>query len=568
MTGDDELTPEAAEEAALLSQRFPWDTQWPAMFRWLQSWWEELVNNVMAIAKRVWDNAVYWGRFLWNWLVDRIEVGVEWVVRGIRNVTGYIWERLQALWNVISNLAKQVWDTVSDVVSSWAGTIWEWIKSLWDTIGDWFSSLGATIANFFTNLWQDISSAFTWLGREIVIHFQETWRVTKESFDFLGRQMAQLLVELPALIERKVIDPILDWLSNAWQWFVTFIREDLIGGIVAGFQWLSTWASRAVGNIIEAIVNYIAKITRIDPTNAPTVAGGLITLTGVMVLGLSTMTIAGELMHPMKELGFGHVSAMIGDCVNYKAISGAFMGALVGAAMTTPLRYYFNFALRPWLPGPGEIAESMSRDLFIDPDSINPELADGIRDLVGPDGGVAFEKRLLGYRGFHDEYYPMFKELANSRVGYFALAGIARGGVFDEKLFKGDLMRAGYFKPIRELLLDMYRRSAIEEAKGLYIGYPMGAFREGWFSEERLSRELIECGIPEPALPKYRHAAWIMYEVDLLSDRLAGLKDAYRKGLVTDGEFSGSLTGWGMASERAAEHLHREQIRRYGKPQD
>jgi len=233
--------------------------------------------------------------------------------------------------------------------------------------------------------------------------------------------------------------------------------------------------------------------------------------------------------------------------------------------LTTPLRYYFNYLVRPWLPDRRVIDEAMSRDLFMSPETLNPELAQGIKALVGPEGGEAFERRMLGYHGFADEWYPVYKELANSRVGYFALSAIARMGVFDEALFKSELMRAGYWERARELLLDMYRRTSVEEVRGLYVNDPLLAFREGWFDETRLRQELIECGIPKKGIDRYIHAAWIKYEVDLLSDRLAALKDAYRKGLVTDDDFIQRLTGWGMVEERAREHLHREQIRRYGK---
>lgn len=543
MTEGYELTPQAAEEAVSLFKRqkgnpIEWD--WlEALWSWLKSIWDKLWAIAAEAAAWVWS-------YVGPWLTSI----VDWV----RSVASQV-----------ANLASQLWNTISDVVSSWVTKVWGWIQEVLAKITQFFTALGASIANYFTDLWGKITGAFTSLGSQIAI-----W-----------------VTELPKTLEREFIDPITDWFQGfienivaipvrifqEWKrWLIDFpmfmledFGERVIYGLSTSFQWIGQWAEAAAGNVIEAIIGYIQKVGRIDPTNAPTVAGALMSLVGTGVFALSAMTIAGELMHPLKEIGMGHVSAMIGDVINYRVISGAFMGALVGAALSTPLRYYFNYTLRPWLPDRRVINEAMSRDMFGNPEDLNPELAPQIRALVGPGGWEAFERRMLGYHGFADEWYAVYKELANTRVGYFALAAVSRDGTFDEPIFKSELMRGGYGAPTRAMLLDMYRRASLGEVKGLYIGDPISAFKEGWFDEARLSRELIECGIPEASLPRYLHAAWIKYEVDLLSDRLAGLKEAYRKGLVTDDNFLGALTTWGMVTERATEHLTREQIRRYGK---
>lgn len=539
---DKDLTPEAAAEAVSLfkSQKgnpIEWD--WlGALWDWLKRLWAKLWALAAEAAEWVWSYVGPWLTGIWDWLVS-----------------------------VAANIAQfftYLWNTVSDIVSSWVTKVWSWLQEGW-----------AKTAHV---IWEWVSKIWDWL--------ESLWLRISDAFTSLGIQITHFFTELPRTIERTIVDPLVDWFRDVadairsvfggmyhflrtWlyefpMWMIEDFPERVIYGLTTSFEWLGKWGERFAGNLIEAILGYVQKVGRVDPTNAPTIAGGLMSLMGAGIMGLAAMTIAGEFMNPLSHLGMGHVSAMIGDVVNYKVISGAFMGALVGAALSTPLRYYFNYTLRPWLPGAGEIAECMSRDLFIDPESLNPELAPGIKDLVGPDGGVAFEKRLLGYRGFHDEYYPVFKELASSRIGYFALAAIARSGVFDEEIFTSEMMRAGYWPRARTMLIDMYRRDAAGELKPIYTGVAIDAFKEGWFLEPRLRAELTELGIPTANHDRYVHAAWLKYEVDLLSDRLAGLKEAYRKGLVTDSEFSGSLTAWGMADERATEHLRREQIRRYG----
>ncbi len=539
---DEELTPEAAGEAVSLFKKqkgnpFEWD--WlQGIWEWLRSIWSKLGSLAAEAAAAVWSWVGPWFESIFSW---------------IQALPATIWSSV-GLWL----------ESISDSVRGLPAAVWEWV-------GSWLESIWGTLSALPDTIW-------SWVGP----WFEVIWDTVAR----LPAQIADFATGMPAIITETLADPITDWFTGlietivaipisffqflkTWlidfpQWMVEDFGERVIYGFTTSFEWVGRWAEGAVGNIIEAIMGYVKQIGRIDPTNAPTVAGGLMTLVGTGVFALSAMTLAGELMHPLKTIGMGHVSAMIGDVINYRVISGAFMGALVGAALTTPLRYYFNYTMRPWLPDRRVMDMSMSRELFKQPETlVAPEWVEPIKALVGPDAD-AFERRMLGYHGFADEWYPVYKELANTPVGYFALAGIARTGVFDPAFFTEAIQRAGYSPRLKSEFYKMFEYMAKASAQTLYIGDPINAFKEGWFSEDRLSRELIECGIPEESLPRYVHAAWIKYEVDLLSDRLAGLKEAYRKGLVTDTDFQNSLTGWGMVAERAEEHLRREQIRRYG----
>ncbi|MBA7701376.1 hypothetical protein ES703_110112 [subsurface metagenome] len=542
MGEENELTNEAAEEAVSLfgkQKGNPIDWDWlDALWAWLQIIWSKLGSLAAEAAGAVWSLIGPWWTSLWDM------------------ITGWF----TFLWDAVSGYLANIWEGINT-----------WFTNLWELVNTWFTSLWELTSTWFTSLWGFLEAQ---------------WEMISYNFTTLTLAMSSWFAGLPDVITSTLADPITDWFlglgETLWSiantftdymmrifidapiWLLKNFTLAFFQGMFATFAFIGTYVEGYMGSAIDTILGYVQRVGRIDPTNAPTVAGALLTLTGTMVGALSVMTLAGELMHPLKEIGMGHVSAMIGDVVNYRAISGAFMGVLVGAALTTPLGYYFNYTLRPWLPDRRVMDMAMSRELFAEPETlVAPEWVEPIKALVGPDAR-AFERRMLGYHGFADEWYPVYKELANTPVGYFALAGIARTGVFEPSFFNEAIQRAGYSPRLKKAFYIMFETMAKASAQTFYIGDPINAFKEGWFSEERLSTELIECGVPEAALPRYLHAAWIKYEVDLLSDRLAGLKEAYRKGLVTDSDFAGSLTGWGMVAERAEEHLRREQIRRYG----
>jgi len=159
-------------------------------------------------------------------------------------------------------------------------------------------------------------------------------------------------------------------------------------------QILNTISDMLVG-LISTMINMAKSYAPITPKNAEDFALNVSKIVLTTGMGLGSAFLLGELLHPLKEMGLGHLAAMIYKATNYDLFTGAVVGALVDSTLRKPLRYTFNQIFRPWLPSLDDVIAFRKRGLIDD------------KQL----------KEHLAYQGLADEWHPYFVELAKSIPG-------------------------------------------------------------------------------------------------------------------------------------------------------
>lgn len=536
-----------------------WDWIWGAI-----NWLWGLVQPIFA---HIWNTVSTWVSWLWavvepifDSIWNTVSTWVGWLWDSVSGAISNVWEQITSglswLWEAVSGAIGNVWGWISD----WVGWLWDsisgWLSWLWDSISSFFGWLWDAITGSFSWLWDAITSSLSWLWDSISSYLSRLWDEITEDFSWMGDR----LKELPKLLWDEIIDPFWDFIVHSWKSFSTFITEDLIGSIARGFAWFYNWIKDTIGSFWDLLEGFWGSHSPISPHDAPSVARNLLILAAVGVGGLAAMTVAGELLHPLKEIGLGHVAAMIGDLTNYRMISGVFMGAFLGSMLKTPLNYYFNALFRPWVLAIRDFMMLLSRDAFEHPETLRtPELISSV-DQLSDGNRMGLINNFIGWYGYPGPYYGLFKELSYTRLGYFALAGIARSGFFDEEWFKEALARTGYSITAREALLDMYReqvratrqRPAAYQIKRLY--------RDGFVTIEK-SQELLAWAELLPSLVDIeRYAMELERDYDMRDLARDIILRAYSRGVITEKAAGDSLLRLGMQLDIAMMEILRERL--------
>jgi hypothetical protein len=228
--------------------------------------------------------------------------------------------------------------------------------------------------------------------------------------------------------------------------------------------------------------------------------------------------------------------------------------------LRVPLRYYFNDLFRPMLLQERDFTELMARGAFRDPDTLqNPELSRSLA-LLAPEGGGKFEEAVLGWLGYRSEYLGLYRELANTRLGYFALAGVARTGFWDEAWFKEALARTGYSETARGALLIMMRELYEQSKLAPVLGQIRRLRREG-FTDSSGARRLMDEALALPALQDVRLLSMDLEEqYEQKSVALDISLRAFSRGVISENECRRNLGALELPGDTIDVHLDREKL--------
>ncbi len=540
------------------------------------------------------EGVYYWATETYGRVADWVKNAYTIVYSAVSSALSTVWYWLQDTYrNIASHVTSaisEVWTNVANILSSLRSSLSAWVQQLWSSISttleswsrgivDFFKGIPATISSFFTDLFIRMESYFTWLTTWMTDNVVKPMASWWDSF--INR-----ILDFPAWVD-KLFDAISDWVSaeipghsprwtgifeNIGKWFVTWFYEfpkflftdfgeSVAYGLSTSFKWVADFFEMTLTYWMDSMMSFAKSIGPFSPSMAPTVYS-TITKVGMVALGgLTCMTIAGELLHPLKRLGLGNLAAMIFDATNYKLITGAFMGALSASLLRTPLTYYFNDMFRPMLPSTGDLIRLAGEYQLAPRDSVRAAIEGKLSftelDIQNRQGF----RDLMKYYGYQDEMIDRLYEQADRPLSYFALAAIAKIGVYNDLVFRDELRNAGYSPNAITLLLDMFRKQATESVKAVMVGAATKRYKEGLTTQEQLISELTVLRANPLELPLYVQAAKMDYATDYALDLVSSYQDAVRKGNMDLNEFRQALLNIPIVPERVESYVLKERAR-------
>lgn len=530
----------------------------------LAGWWSSVLDAVGAardLAGQAYTAVSSWTSNAYHTVVSAVSSGVSvvkgWIDAGTTAVRGWI-----------STTVGQVQGWISSswsAASSWIGSHFDagvrgltsWFTSAWTDLRGAIGTIVGSVSSTVTAITSQLASGFSWLSTYLqdnvvkplatitstiagaVAHPGEL--VTK-IFDAVAEW---LNVDVPGHSPRwtAIFDDIGHWFATWFyqfpKWFFGDFPERVAYGLSQSWNWFTDAMQPIVNSFMDALTGFTQHLGPITPETAHVHYNSMLKVGATAVFGLVGMTVAGELLHPLKNLGLGRVASMIFDVTEYRLITGAFIGALAAAAIGMPMRYYYQKMFRPWLPASAEAFRMRSREYIT---------AQQYSDL-------------LAYYGIPDEWHPSLDKLTETPGGYFALNNVAKNGVFQRDLFERDLHRSGYSDELIALLLDMYQKNAQSGVKPAQLSTVIGRYKAGYIDDNTFAAELGLVGSPQAEIDLFLVHAKLEQATQYANDMLTAYTDGVRSGQLGLDEFRQALLDLGMQPNMVAAKILIEKLR-------
>jgi len=509
-----------------------WDTIVDPLTDWMNSIWDSLikpgVNAIVSGFKTIWDSAKSWAQSAYNAAYNAYSYAVNIYTQIVYNVITSINNIFSQISSLPSTLVSGVQQTIS--------IVWTWLTQLWNnyirpgvqTIIDaykWYWNTAVNLGMEARNWAMNASSKITQVWGDLA-------EKVSGGFETVTKAMTALPQSIAAAFQ-SAISYMSEILKGVWDNVLVPFGQSISGAVQSALNSLGD----AISSVLMSIWNFILNLGRLSPEAAESQSYYILKLVTLSAIGLGGATLAGEMLHPLKEIGLGRFAAMIYKATNYELITGMIIGAMARASIGQPARYAFNSKFRPFLPTWANIMEMYSRGKIS-------------RSEI---------KQYAAYYGYADEFMEFWDELKNSQVGYFALRQIAMSGFYDETIFKEEVQRLGYSKQAQDLMLKMLREQSYEVLRRTYEPVLLKRYEKGISDRQGFITEVKALNYADHIREHIIKFAELRRDTEYADDMIKALRHAYRQGFIDINTFQRELAKLGIDSEMIARYIRIEQ---------
>jgi len=303
----------------------------------------------------------------------------------------------------------------------------------------------------------------------------------------------------------------------------------------------------------------------ITPDKAFTVGNTLFANAMIMGVGAHLASQLAESRQSLKYMGLPYLAAFMADMAGFSRIAAGTLGVLITIGLNTPMRYWVNEKLRPWLPD--------TRDA----------------QFMRAKKEITFDKfkEIMGYHGYGDDWIetwerylwmdPRLFEIVRlseivrpppepppAAADWLRMAGLEEG-IGPDWWYWMKYGKAGYDYIDVPVLVRATKWLTMRREQTMYLMQVRRLYREGMLDDDEARKVLRGAELADDVI-EFRLKAMRMEREYYRRHALAGaLKAAFRRGRIDERALINMLiVVAGIMPTAAMEELRVEQIRRYG----
>jgi hypothetical protein len=548
-------------------------TNWPFPLNGVQGWFDSLWNWISTAATNAVSVVSSW---IWSasyWLRDRLSEGWNWLSGKVWSAIYWVRDRVQEGWDWLTTLIcdrinwvrgwlSEGWSWLSD--RFWSGVYWvrdrlsEGVTWLWNTVSGAFTSLRSFVTSGLGDLWSKMSGGLSGLWSSISTSLGNVQKWISSSVGALWDSLTGLAGDLLKGMGEALgtaLQGFMDWLLKGLGTVATtvggFLNERVVAPLASAVSGLKTWLTNTLQGLFQSVLSFFSSPKSPDPQDPVRSIAEVLTTVFGFTLSMALPLMAGELVHPLKEMGFKQVSAMLYDMAGFGKIASALTLELATASYIMPLRWGLNMLWRPRIP-PTAMADRM--------------LFEGNIDEAG-------WRTIYAKWGWKEADIDAWRRTMYIKPNQRTLLTMLEDPEVPEEWVLRKLSELGLEPGDRDQLVEYKRRlietkrlARLDPEKSRLITNAKSDLVKGYITEDTLRATLAELGI---------EADEIDYHVaDALGDRLRRYKDqlldtyrdGYVKDLVTDDELEARVREVLVDEEAADLFLQAAYIAKYRKP--
>jgi hypothetical protein len=264
-----------------------------------------------------------------SWLQARLSEGIAWLGSELTSKVSWLRDRIGEGWTYIS------------------GRLGDFAAGISNTVSKGLQDLGGSVKTAFDGA---VQTATSWVQDAL-----------KGVAGALGEGLQSFWTALTGT------------LGSFAQNLTGFLSEKVVAPLASGLTSLGGWLVSSVRDVFSRVLALFSRPRAIDPKDPMASAGEILATMAGFTMSMALPILAGELVHPLKQVGLNQLSAIMYDLGGFGRVAGALTYEMADASYLAPLGYILNQTFRPRIPSTiladqmlfeGHITDAEWRDIY------------------------------------------------------------------------------------------------------------------------------------------------------------------------------------------------------------